>query len=166
MTINTDHLFRQAERLIAPSQAGAPRQADLRRAISSAYYGLFHMVLTAAADEFVGAARRGTTRYDLVYRKVDHSTLRKLCLHVVQRSDGIEPYAPADGFDRRIIDLARGIVELQQKRHSADYDPSYKVNRADAAAAIRLARSASDDLQRSGPEQRLAFLTLLLFPPR
>jgi len=55
-TLNPDHLFEQAERLVAPPPAGPPRQVDLRRAISAAYYGLFHFCLIAAADEFVDAA--------------------------------------------------------------------------------------------------------------
>jgi hypothetical protein len=47
--LNPDHLLEQADKLISPPAAGPPRQVDLRRAISSAYYGLFHSCLTAAA---------------------------------------------------------------------------------------------------------------------
>jgi hypothetical protein len=48
--LNPDHLFDQADRLIV-STAGPPRQVDLRRAISAAYYGVFHIVATAVADQ-------------------------------------------------------------------------------------------------------------------
>jgi hypothetical protein len=51
--LNPDHLFEQAERLLALSGAGAPRQADLRRAISNVYYAVLHAILAAAADAFV-----------------------------------------------------------------------------------------------------------------
>jgi hypothetical protein len=63
--LNPDHLFDQAERLVATTAGGAPRQADLRRAVSSVYYGLFHAILTAAADLFVG---RGVA-LDLSYKQ-------------------------------------------------------------------------------------------------
>ena len=44
------HLLEQAERLAAAPAKGQPRDADLRRAISTAYYAIFHAILTAAAD--------------------------------------------------------------------------------------------------------------------
>src|SRR5947207_2881447 len=79
--VNPEHLFEQADKL-SSSASGAPRQADLRRAISSAYYGIFHAVMTAAADQFVGVTKRSTSRYGLVYRSVDHAWLRTLCEEV------------------------------------------------------------------------------------
>ena len=68
--LNSDHLLDQAERLTTPLGLGAPRQADLRRAISAAYYGVFHAVATEAADEFVGRTQRDSARYALVYRSI------------------------------------------------------------------------------------------------
>jgi len=69
MTIpNVEHLLDQANRLIAPAGRGAARQVDLRRAISNAYYAVFHGLLAAAADEFIGRARRHSADYDPVIR--------------------------------------------------------------------------------------------------
>jgi hypothetical protein len=42
LVIDPDHLLKQAQRLARPPRPGAPRQADLRRAVSSAYYAIFH----------------------------------------------------------------------------------------------------------------------------
>src|ERR1700751_1842071 len=80
--LNPDHLFEQADKLISPPPAGPPRQVDIRRAISAAYYGVFHAVLAAAADQFVGVTKRSTSQYGLVYRSVDHLWLKKLCEEV------------------------------------------------------------------------------------
>ncbi len=77
--LNPDHLLDQADRLITPPGGGAPRQADLRRAISNAYYAVFHAVVAQAADDFVGITHRASPRYGLVYRSIDHKSLRKLC---------------------------------------------------------------------------------------
>jgi hypothetical protein len=52
--LNPEHLLEQAERLIEPPPAGPPRQVDIRRAISSAYYAVFHATLAAAARRFGG----------------------------------------------------------------------------------------------------------------
>jgi len=50
---------------MAAPRGGAPRQADLRRAISSAYYAVFHAIMAEAADDFVGSTHRHTPRYAL-----------------------------------------------------------------------------------------------------
>ena len=55
-TLNPDHLLDQAERLTTAPGSGPPRQADLRRAISTAYYAVFHAIATDAADQFVAHA--------------------------------------------------------------------------------------------------------------
>lgn len=65
--LNPSHLFEQANKLIA-IQVGPPRQVDIRRAISAAYYATFHATITAAADQFIGVTNRDTSRYGLVYR--------------------------------------------------------------------------------------------------
>jgi hypothetical protein len=67
--LNPNHLFEQANKLIT-IQTGPPRQVDIRRAISAAYYATFHATITAAADQFIGVTNRDTSRYGLVYRSV------------------------------------------------------------------------------------------------
>jgi len=48
-------------RLLAMAPArGAPQQAKLRRAISSAYYALFHHLAESATRHFIGADQRQT----------------------------------------------------------------------------------------------------------
>ncbi|WP_428483813.1 hypothetical protein [Rhodopila sp.] len=117
--LNPDHLFDQADKLVAPPPAGPPRQVDLRRAISSAYYGLFHYTLASLADEFVGVTQRATTRYVLVYRSVDHRTLRETCAEVQKQNppQRYVRYFPANGFGANIQAFATATVELQEKRH-------------------------------------------------
>jgi len=166
--LNPDHLFEQAERLIVPSPAGAPRQVDLRRAISSAYYGLFHATLIAAADHFVGATKRSTPKYALVYRSVNHRSLRSLGSQIIKPTlpTNFVPYGPRNAFGADIRAFAAAVVELQEKRHAADYDPLIRAESSDALLAVSVARSAGARLNRAGGRRRIAFLTLLLFPPR
>ena len=51
-----DGLVGTARRLATSGAKGKPRQSDLRRAISTAYYALFHALAKDGADLFVGAA--------------------------------------------------------------------------------------------------------------
>jgi hypothetical protein len=166
--LNPEHLFVQADRLVAPPLAGPPRQVDVRRAISSAYYGVFHATLTAAADQVVGATRRSSGHYALVYRSIDHKTLRILCEIAQRRSPPAKhaPYIPAGGFGPNISAYAEAVVDLQEKRLSADYDPRIRIKSFDAKLAIRAGRAAVQRLNAAAASEREAFLSLLLFSPR
>lgn len=165
---NPDHLFEQAEKLIAPSSAGPPRQVDLRRAISAAYYGLFHFCLAAAADEFVGVTQRATSRYTLVYRSIDHKTLKDLCAEAKKPTPPAKylPYFPIGGLGSNIQAFATAAIELQEKRHLADYHPQPRFKTSDAKLAVSTARSAVRRFEAADEQHRKAFLTLLICPSR
>jgi hypothetical protein len=167
-TLNPDHLLEQAERLVAPPPAGPPRQVDLRRAISAAYYALFHFCLTAAADEFVGVTQRTASRYALVYRSIDHKALKDLCVEARKSMPPVRyaPYVPTGGFDANVQAFATAVIELQEKRHVADYNPQPRFRTSNARLAIGTARSAIRRFLAAGEEHRKAFLTLLICPPR
>ncbi len=167
--LNPDHLLDQAERLTAPpAGGGAPRQADLRRAISSAYYGVFHAILTEAADSFVGKTNRHTPRYELVYRSINHRSLRSICGEVVKDtiSAKFSKYEPRGGFGPDLKSLATAVIDLQEKRHAADYDPLFRARMSDAVLAVATGRTALDRLWSSGSTRRKAFVSLVVFSPR
>ncbi|MBI3705386.1 MAG: hypothetical protein HY244_16435 [Rhizobiales bacterium] len=166
--LNPEHFFEQADRLIAPPPAGPPRQVDLRRAISAAYYGVFHAILAAAADQVIGVTKRTTSQYALVYRSIDHKTLREVCSEVKKQTLGAKyaRYAPTKGFRSDIKAFAAATLELQEKRHAADYDPSIRVYSSDALLAVNTARTALKRLAGANAAQRKVFLSLLLFQPR
>ena len=165
--LNPDHLFEQAKKLIS-SQAGPPRQVDIRRAVSAAYYAIFHAIITAAVDQFIGVTNRTSSRYGLVYRSVAHAWLRDLCREVQKQmlSNRFKPYAPSNGFGNNIAAFAVAVVELQEKRHSADYDVMIRIYKSDAALAISTAQAALRRFNKASKARRLAYLSLLLFPPR
>jgi hypothetical protein len=167
-TLNPEHLIEQAERLIFSPRAGPPRQVDLRRAIASAYYAVFHLCMTSAADEFVGVTQRSSNRYTLVYRSINHRTLKDFCTEARKQAPPtkLSPYFPAGGFSANIRAFAGAVVELQQTRHEADYDPRPRFAASDAKVAISVARSAIQQFHAASDEHRKTFLTLLVCPPR
>lgn len=166
--LNPSHLLEQADVLLSTTASGAPRQADLRRSISGAYYAVFHAIATEAADVIIGRANRTTPAYRLVYRTVDHKSLRDLCASLTKSVLPLKyaSYAPHGGFGSDLVALSAAVVELQEKRHLADYDPLFRARLSDAQLAVRMARDALERLERSARSKRKAFCSLLLFSPR
>ncbi|WP_375455556.1 hypothetical protein [uncultured Methylobacterium sp.] len=86
------------------------RQAAFRRAVSGAYYAVFHALCAVCADEMVGWSKTGT--HDPIYRTVDHRTARNRLL---------SPRAAAIKMDLKRVGLL--FAHLQDQRHAADYSP-------------------------------------------
>lgn len=166
--INPEHLFVQADAFLLQIDRGSLRQADLRRAVSNVYYGLFHAILTAAVGEVVGRSVRGSPISTLAYRSISHQRLRILCEQIDKNNleQKIKSYEPIVGFDVYMRTIARAVVELHNKRHAADYDPSLSFLQTAARAALQTARSAVNRLAHLRADQRRAFLNLTLFEPR
>ena len=123
--LNPDHLLDQAERLTAPQGSGPPRQADLRRAISTAYYAVFHAVATEAADQFVAASQRDSPRYQQVYRSIEHKRLRSVCDDLAKSTPPAR-YArslPTSGLGSDLVAVATAVGELQEGRNVATMTP-------------------------------------------
>jgi len=167
--LNPRHLLEQAERLLEPSGGRSlARQADRRRAISSAYYAVFHVTLAALADQFVGKGDRKSVLYALAYRSIDHGPLTKLCKAISNPQTRVKflPYFPDNGLGANIIEYASLLAQLKEKRTAADYDPSHWVTIDDARQAIAEARSAIEGFTKASSARRRAFLALLIFPVR
>jgi hypothetical protein len=141
---------------------------DLRRAIPDAYYGIFHATLAAAADQFVGASKRSTNQYAPAYRSISHGAIHELCTEVRKPAlpRSLARQGPPGGFGPNLRGYSEGVLELQAKRLSADYDPLMRYQRADVVTAIIAAQSALTRLKNTPDAEREAFLALLVFKPR
>lgn len=121
-----------------------PKQASLRRAISAAYYSVFHLII----DD---GARRITTNAALqpyVVRSFQHSSVKDAANKVIDQSKAAPPW-PAPLFtstiEPELIRVCTTFVDLQSLRHSADYDTAVSFKRAEAVAAISRAQAAHQD---------------------
>jgi hypothetical protein len=155
--MNSEHLLDQALYLALSPRPGAPRQADLRRAISTAYYALFHFALTAATNLTLGKSARRTTPdlYVRAYRTVEHAELKK-------RSREIR----GARTNTSIAAFAEAIVELQEARHGADYDPLFRVTRSQAVMKVLDAGAAIKTFKSASEVERKSCLVKLLFKGR
>lgn len=131
-------LLAQAK-MLAASDKKRPRQASLRRAVSTAYYALFHFIGEEASKMFVGASSQARMRRDLARRAIAHTRLKDVCNEFQKRTprDLLKPYwittGVAESSDLKTICV--NLIELQEARHSADYDFSASVSRLDALDA-------------------------------
>ena len=108
----------QAEHL-ARREPKKPRQASLRRAVSTAYYGLFHMLLTEGAAMLVPnnpAALRLQVR-----RAVNHQEMKQACQRFASSAPAIA-HLLHGSIEPQLIQVAAAFVQLQEERHKADYD--------------------------------------------
>jgi uncharacterized protein (UPF0332 family) len=163
--VDYDQLLELAE-TETQSAAGAPRQAYLRRAVSTAYYAVFHALLTRVATTFVKTGFRKSQA--LFYRSLEHKTAKTRCIKSGKARLDIseKDFFGFDSFPGEIRNFANEFVRLQELRHACDYDPDFRIAKARVVAAIAKAREAIDNLrvaQENNDEATTLFLSYLLF---
>lgn len=154
--LNPKHLLDAADHLVSERRPGAPRQANLRRAVSTVYYGLFHWLAGCAADSLVGVAEASGESWTRVYRALNHRDLRQRC-----QKGQVPPSTPYP-----LRRLATAVVRLQPIRNGADYDPTVRFAKQDVLAYVDEARRILEDLERVSPADRRAFTVHVLFKER
>ena len=140
--ISGQELIDDAAAMMASSSV--PSEAGRRRAVSTAYYGLFHILIEAGARLIAGG--QPTLRAQ-VSRAYSHSTALKVC-EAFWRSGSrpfVEPFATllTTSVDRRLIDFAENFVQVQGARVVADYDLQASFSDAFARERVSAARSAA-----------------------
>jgi uncharacterized protein (UPF0332 family) len=139
-------------RRLARANPKRPRQADLRRAVSTAYYAAFHALARECADRFVGTGRgRSRAAWRQTYRSLEHGFAKDAC----KQTENL-------GFPLSITDFAEAFVQLQEERHRADYDPDARYTRAEVQVLIVLAEQAATSLRNAPMNDRTAFAVLVL----
>ena len=140
-----DDLLDQAEHL-AKLDLRRPKQANLRRAISSAYYALFHLLISESSGLYF-VNRKLSARMSRTHR---HAEMEKASRYFAigklptafQRDR--EPYSTPP--DLKLV--ADAFVELQEARHKADYDLSSDFGRQEALSKVDSARQAFEAWER------------------
>jgi hypothetical protein len=155
-------------RVLTPSAAGPgrPRTAQLRRAVSTAYYAVFHELVVQATVALCGNDPQGAAARHQAARWFTHSDLRVLAKATTSAGGAARAVASVLGSPHQ--DLARLVdlfVALQSERYRADYDHEYSITRSAALSLIDDAGDAIDTarrlaMARDGSYQR--FLKLML----
>lgn len=156
-----EDLLEQAA-FLARREPTRPKQASLRRAISTAYYAIFHLLIAETVKNWKRPADR-----ERLGRLFEHATMRKAC---IERRDRLrEPLlrgrvpAASIAAANDLIFVAETFVKMQQDRHLADYDGSIRWTRTDAKAKIAAVAAAFDRWETVGESALAHELLLSLF---
>lgn len=130
-----------------------PRQADLRRALSTAYYSLFHGLAETAADRMIGTTpqARRSVAWNRVYRALGHNEAKKACARSCNTTNS-----------ENLMIFTTTFPDLQDLRHQADYDPNVRFNHSFVVARVDEAEQALTALQCLSKAEQLDFITLAL----
>ena len=145
-------------RLLAQAPGGGTeREIQLRRAVSTAYYALFHCLSENCADLLAGRMKdkRHNEEWLRVYRSLNHSKTRNRC-----RSQASFAHVPLP-----IRDFAEQFVELQRLRHEADYNPSASFDQTEVMRNIDDSERRLRAFNAVPAAARRAFVLYLLIDP-
>jgi hypothetical protein len=156
-----EDLLEQAQHLVGRERT-RPRQASLRRALSTAYYALFHLLISEATQLW----KRPQDRTELA-RTFEHTHMKTVCdrtVHELNRklkSTGTSG-GPIEEVEirRNLHFVAKTFLELHQERENADYNYSGVWTRSDAEAkvdAVASAFKAWETIRKEDIAQRFLF---------
>jgi len=161
-----EQLLEQARHL-ANRERRRPKQASLRRAVSTAYYALFHHLIYQATLNW-----RPVEQRNALARLFEHGKMLNAC----EKQEGEcgrrmnqKPPPVSEEFISlgHLRNVAAAFSMSQRLRHSADYDNSRQWTRTDVLAVIKLVEEAFQSWHsiRSEPIAQ-AFLVSLLGRPK
>ena len=136
--------------------AGPPTQEQLKRAISSAYYAMFHALCKSNADTLAGTGIAPLSReiWTRTYRALNHQQARRQLLQTQRRLP-----APAQAF-AEIFD------NMQTQRNEADYNPHSRFSRDQVTKLLDAAEAATEEYMQMPRGDRRAVAALVLLQDR
>jgi len=171
--IDPEGLVDHARRLTG-SGLGGPGDVDLRRGVSAAYYAVFHELTAQAAAHLVGSADLDAKL--AIRRTWTHGELKAAADLVVDRARVLRgnpnatmpkslmefgPLPDLAASDVFLVAALRQFSELQELRHSADYDHAAVFDKAALLTACQRASAARSSLRLAAPKAREALFTLI-----
>jgi hypothetical protein len=129
--------------------------ASRRRAVSTAYYAVFHALAGCCADELLGGTDRYSTDYERVYRALDHGPLRTAFANQPLKDNP------------KLNEIGGHVARLQSERHRADYFPGKRLfTPAQCMELIDIAKTVVELLDSLDAKDRRMLAVSLLFKNR
>lgn len=136
--------------ILARSLVSGEGQAHLRRAVSAAYYALFHLLVDDATRRMFGSRDDRAALRVCLARAFAHSTMAKIAKDFAMTGvarkrllgDRLRPALGGLKVQPEIGKVARNFIALQDARHTADYDLSEPVDPEWAEGMVALAEEA------------------------
>ncbi len=139
-----------------------PRQASLRRSVSTSYYALFHL-LTAEAASMIGSNMDASATRQM-QRWFDHGELKKVC-GMFSEADAPEQITSILGtpVSGDLQTVAPAFIKLQEARHDADYGLETIWTKLAAQEFVQVCRDASTAWSRIRRSHEANVFALALF---
>lgn len=154
--IDPQELIETSRKLLSQTAATPPSDADIRRAISTAYYAIFHALTASNADLIAGTPQSAITTHawERVYRRLEHGRARN--------NLNADRYLLSSAGDQ----FVRTFIEAQRERLTADYNPNAPVSLSNARNAVRQAEAALRNLPQLPEDERRFLAAQSLFDNR
>ena len=156
--MNPARLISISTQLALSSDDTPEHQDDLRRAVSTAYYAMFHALANSNANALIGAPANNTDNiaWNRTHRALEHGAARSRFQH----TGHMEP------FPNIVREFANTFNELQRERQTADYNPDHIFTLSGTLQIIDHARQAIIRFTSISPEIRRNLATYVLFGNR
>src|SRR5215210_5287049 len=135
-------LLDAAENLI---NEGPRSSAFRRRAVSTAYYAVFHALAKVCTHNLLSSKDRQSDEYSRVYRALEHKTLR----------EAFAARGPLKDRDH-LRSIGNLVIALQRERQRADYLPPVQnvFSRNQARQLVDQARKAIEQIENLNVDDR------------
>jgi len=158
-------LLEQARHL-ANREPKRPKQASLRRAVSTAYYAIFHLLSIETAKNWKRPAERFT-----VARMLDHTPMVRVCTAKRDELNEFFKSRPTPGHGLEVLKHLHAItntfVDMLQQRHTADYNGAIRWSRTDVLEKLESVEAAFKSWREIKNEHEAQnFLVTLLLKER
>lgn len=162
MSLHED-LLEQAKHLLE-LDTRRPKQASLRRAVSTAYYSLFHLLVEESSEMMVAdeALRH------LISRAFEHSEMLDASRGFASANppDHIKNACPKPfSVPKDLREFAETFVDLQAARHKADYKLDHRLTKIEVQTLLDRVQRAFDQWRnvRSTPVARVYLASILFY---
>ena len=153
--MNWEELIAAARWLATPTGGSQPTQSALKRAVSTAYYAMFHALCYSNAETLVGPRDpHNEQAWVRIYRGIDHTPAKNRMKEGGQQLPG------------PISDFGDTFSDLQEQRHLADYAPDKSFTVSQTQQWIDQAEAETSQFMQSDPEERKRLAIMLLIRPR
>ena len=156
-SVDWRNLLQAGRDLLIPQQLGRlPTDEHVRRAVSNIYYALFHALAESNASALIGPPGDALTAaaWSRVYRGLDHTTARRELLRHRQE------------ISIQARDFANAFADMQQLRHTADYDHNAVITINEASTWLDDTEGTILNYLQSALSERIYIATLTLIRPR
>jgi hypothetical protein len=154
-------------RFLANLDPHATSQANIRRAISAAYYAVFHLLSAAVAEQVSPGFPAGLR--ECTQRVLGHSQMfnvaKAFSLQGKNEAKGLpKGFVLPDPISQELASVSNGFKDLQEARHTADYDVLKQYNPGDELALVQQAEKIFKDWNtEKNSKNAPVFLAAMIF---